>query len=149
MKIAGVSVPVSEQGHFTKTLTLNAGVNFIQARAVDASGNVGSANRLVIQDTLPPALTVTSPLDGDEIDGNRVLVQGYAEIGSVVTVNNSVIVAESRGAFSGWVLLSDNNFVLTIVATDAAGNSTTVVRTLEPVSLWTNWLYLPVILRTP
>src|SRR6266705_901839 len=115
---------------FTATVALTAeGNNVIHVVATDAAGNSTDSTRTVIHDTQPPVLTLTSPGDGLITKATSVPVSGTVTDLTAVTVNvNGIpLPVDPTGAFSGSVSLTEGSNVLTVTATDAAGNATTQV----------------------
>jgi predicted transcriptional regulator len=87
----------------------------------------GVVVRDVTVDTVPPWLVVDSPTEGTLTNSVRLEVRGRVEGGSTVTVDG--LAAEVSGdTFVAAVLLAEGVNDLGTVATDAAGNSETVVR---------------------
>src|SRR6266568_2018178 len=124
--------PASMSGtSFTATVPLAAeGNNVIHIVATDAAGHSTDSSRTVIHDTQPPVLTLTSPADGLITKDTTATVSGTVTDLTAVTVNvNGIpLPVDSTGAFHGAVALSEGSNILTIVATDAAGNATTDTR---------------------
>ncbi len=116
---------------FTATVALSTeGSNRIQVHATDAAGLSTDSTRTVIHDTQPPVLTLTSPADGLITREASVTVAGTVTDLTAVTVNvNGVPFAvDGTGSFSGPVALTEGTNILSVTATDAAGNTTTQVR---------------------
>lgn len=113
---------------------------YIDLEAANSSGKVttvaGSslpALKLVVQDTVYPVLTVSSPANGLVTAASSVTVSGTAadNVGiSSLTVNGVSVTVGSNGAFSRSVSLSAGQNTITVIATDTAGNKTTVTRTV-------------------
>lgn len=77
----------------------------------------------------PPKLEITAPSDGQKfISDKDISISGETDPGNKVTINDRFAIVGSDGKFNFKVSLSggDNNFK--IVATDTAGNQTTVER---------------------
>lgn len=93
-----------------------------------------------IVDTAPPALSVTSPIDGLKTNKSTVMIEGTTTdptSGAVsLTVNDVPVDIGPDGAFSYEYTLSNGENTITIVSTDAAGKKSTVVRhvTLDTVA---------------
>ncbi len=126
--------PASMSGaSFTATVPLAAeGNNVIHVVATDAAGHSTDSSRTVIHDTQPPVLTLTSPADGLITKDTTATVSGTVTDLTAVTVNvNGIpLPVDSTGAFHGAVALSEGSNILTVTATDAAGNATSQVRTV-------------------
>lgn len=125
----------SENG-FTCTYTptaLQDGPHTFVLNASDNDGNAASAvSTTFTVDTVPPVLNVTSPSDNFITNKNIVTITGTTNdvTSSPVTLKINEIPVEvgPDGAFSHDFTLNEGNNTITIVATDAVGKSTTVVR---------------------
>lgn len=129
--IDGVEASVGEGGVFSATVALGVeGEKVLTFSAVDAAGFRVDSTRTVIRDTAPPVLTVSAPGDGLVTNQASVTVSGTVIDLTAVTVNaNGVpLPVDGAGVFTGEVSLNAGANFVTVVATDAAGNSTTVVR---------------------
>src|SRR6266516_424050 len=126
--------PASMSGaSFSATVALSAeGNNVLHIVATDAAGHSTDSSRTVIHDTQPPVLTLTSPADGLITKDTTATVSGTVTDLTAVTVNvNGIpLPVDSAGAFHGAVALSEGSNILTVTATDAAGNATSQVRTV-------------------
>jgi hypothetical protein len=77
-------------------------------------------------------LTVAAPSDNLEVNQNFVTVSGSTEYGNTVKVNGVAVSTDLTGAFSKIVTnLPPGTNTITIIATDKAGNSTTISRTVK------------------
>jgi RHS repeat-associated protein len=129
--VNGDTVAVGPAGEFSTAVHLAIeGENTIHLWAEDETGNATELTRVVIRDTEPPALVVTSPPDGLVTSDPSVVVTGTVQDLTEVQVNvNGVpLVVDGTGAFSGEVLLDEGENFLTTTATDQAGNSSSTVR---------------------
>jgi hypothetical protein len=85
------------------------------------------ARALVAQDRLEPlAVSVTSPANGATISASPVTVTGTASAGSGISslsVGGQTVPVEPSGTWSANVPLNPGSNPITILATDAAGNS--------------------------
>jgi hypothetical protein len=131
--ITGAEIKMPKTPGFTITqIPIAAGTNVIVA-AVVVNGVEGthSAPITVIRDTVAPALTVTAPTPGEIMNGDLVTVTGKTDKDIDVQVRNettSTIVngrSTAKGLFSIDTMLRNGTNVLTIIATDGAGNQTT------------------------
>jgi bacillopeptidase F len=119
----------------------------IKSEAIDANGNRGYAYNVVVLDTSPPNLDIYTPEEGTTTTSNTILVEGYAEAGTLITINDTVVTNESTGFFSSWVILDGQEVILEIAATDEAGNTSTVTRTIYSTGVSSrNQIFLPMIL---
>jgi sugar lactone lactonase YvrE len=118
-------------GSFQVTVPLpQEGENTLLIRATDAAGNRTDSTRTVIRDTSPPVLSVSSPAEGLVTRAAEVVVTGSVQDRTRVTVqvNGTPLLGDSTGAFSGSMALAEGVNLLTITATDQAGNSSSVLR---------------------
>lgn len=85
-------------------------------------------------DTVPPALTITSPADGLITNEESLTVSGTTnDVTSTpvtVTVNGTPVTVQSNGSFTTTITLKSGANTITVVATDAAGLKTTITRTV-------------------
>lgn len=110
---------------------LSAGANVIEAVVVvDGVEGIRSASITVVRDTTAPALTVTAPKSGEIMNGDAVTVTGKTDKDVDVQVRNETTGtiesgrSTTKGAFSIGITLRNGTNVLTITATDGAGNQT-------------------------
>ena len=125
---------------YTPSSALSDGSHIVKIDASDNDGNVATQKSVsFIVDTVAPTLSVTSPVEGIVTNTSAVTVQGVTNdtTSSPVTVtvklnNGSAesVAVNSDGSFSKALTLSPGTNTITIVATDAAGKSTTVIRTV-------------------
>jgi bacillopeptidase F len=108
------------------------GANTISARLTDAKGNLSDASNIVsiTYANTPPKLVVSDPADNSTVNGDTasVVVNGTTDDNITVTINDRMVVVKSDDSFSYTFPLNDGDNTLKIVATDAAGNQTTVTR---------------------
>ncbi len=127
----GVSLTDAGGGNFSGSVPLNQGSNVLTTTATDLAGNATSVVRNVVRDTVPPALTVTSPAEGATTAVEMVTVSGtVSDLTSVTVTVNGAGVTVTSGSFSKSVTLDDGPNTIAVVATDAAGNTSTVSRTV-------------------
>ena len=91
-------------------------------------------------DTVPPTLSVTSPADGFVTNQAACNVQGTTNdltsspVSVTVKLNNGnaeAATVASNGCWSKTITLVEGTNTITVVATDSAGKSTTVTRTVK------------------
>lgn len=125
-------------GGFSCSYTLPAqtdGQHTVQFFVDDHDGNSADATSVTFTiDTVPPTLTVSSPVDNLHTNVDEVTVAGVTNDATstpvVVKVNGTVVSVGSDGSFSKVVELEEGENTITVVATDAAGKSSTVTRTV-------------------
>lgn len=120
---------------YTPTTALADGAHTITVNAADNDGNLADVATVNIKvDTVPPTLNLTSPTDGLITNQSTVTVAGTTnDVTSspvTLTVNGETVTVNADGSFSTTVSLTEGENVITVVATDAAGKSSTVTRTV-------------------
>ena len=112
------------------------GSNSIELSVTDNDGNKSNvASTSFIVSTAAPNLTVATPTEGlitnsstVTVTGNVAPGNGNVTIASLTVNDQSVPVSPSGGEYSYEHTLSEGANVITVKATDSAGNSTQVVR---------------------
>jgi bacillopeptidase F len=130
--ITGAEITMPKTAGFdVAKIPLSAGSNVIEAVAViNGVEGTRSAPITVVRDTSAPSLTVTTPTPGAIMDGDSVTVTGKTDKDIDVQVRNETTGtidsgrSTTKGAFSIAITLRDGTNVLTITATDGAGNQT-------------------------
>lgn len=112
-------------GAFSTKLALQDGANAISLTLLSGADVIARSAYTVIVDRQPPTLEVISPVNGANVDGPNVVVQGKAEVGATVTVNGRTIVPGQDGSFSESFTPTVGPVAITVVARDRAGNETT------------------------
>ena len=128
---------------------LSQGSHSFSVRAIDPAGNLSPtpATATWLIDTTAPTLTVTAPTAGQSTDlGNIVVTGNVTDNLSAVTLGISVDgqgyapTVAGDGSFSQSVALAAGQHVVAVTATDQAGNSSavnrTVIRRAIPVLIW-------------
>lgn len=123
------SGPVTH-GQFGIAVTLHDGANALTATAEVADGQTRpSAPVNVILDRVAPELTVTAPEDDSVTNRDAVTVTGTVTDDYLADVKvNGQAATVADGAFSHRLLLNEGANLISIVAADTAGNTTTVER---------------------
>lgn len=125
---------------YTPTAALADGSHTIKIDASDNDGNAATQKSVAFKvDTVPPTLSVSSPVDNLVTNQASCTVAGTTNdiTSSPVTLTiklnsgtaEAVTVADN-GAFTKTLTLVNGKNTITIVATDSAGKSTTVTRTV-------------------
>lgn len=138
--VSGVSVSgATATASYTPSTALAEGTHTVTVYAVDYDGNTSAeVTRSFTVDTVAPTLNVTSPADALITNQGTVVVAGTTNdsTSSPVTITISVgsktytPTVGTGGAFTQSVDLSNGVNTITIKATDAAGLTTTVTRTV-------------------
>src|SRR5439155_19650804 len=110
-------VPAAGDGPFTAVAT-----------ARDAAGNTATASVSVIVDSAPPQIAVASPAQGFLTNQSTVQIIGRVSDAAPVTLRlGDVLVPLSNNTFTqAAALLPEGERTLTLRATDAAGNESTL-----------------------
>ena len=135
VKVAGMPVIVQDNT-WSATVNLTAGPNTIEIVATDAAGNSSSVKRTITLDTTRPTLAVASPAQDISLNVPNVLFAGTVSDTTALSLEYSVngstfAVPVTNGTYSFNVdFAAEGNYPVTVTAVDAAGNSSTVVRTV-------------------
>ena len=121
---------VMPDGMFSAIVDVYGPETVIDIRVVDVVGHENMTKVKVLLDTTPPGLQVDSPLDGSWTSAEAVEVVGTTEPDAVVSVNGYTGTLE-EGLFRVEVPLGAGTVVLTVTATDPAGNWAAVVRVID------------------
>lgn len=133
LTVNGATVPVGTDGSFSANVAMPDGAGSITVTATDRAGNTTQVTRSITVDTSPPQLVVVSPADGLITAQASLTVSGTVEdsISGVPSVLvNGQSAAVSGGAFSLAVTLSESENEITVTATNGAGLSTTISRSV-------------------
>ena len=132
--INGEPASLNADNGFSRAFTLSEGNNRFVTSVVDNSGLETTDSRSVILDTAVPVITVTSPADNSTLAAGSATVTGYLDASGTVsaTVNGGSPqqAAMDGKAFSLAVNLANGSNTVLISASDLAGSSSTVKRSL-------------------
>jgi len=125
---------------YSPSSALADGEHTISVNASDYDGNAAITKSVTFKiDTVPPALSITSPTETLITNVASLVVTGITnDVTSspcAVTVNGASASVNSDGSFSKSITLSEGANTITVVSTDSAGKSTTITRhvTLDTV----------------
>ena len=132
--VNGTAVTVNPDGTFSTALALTIGSNTITVVATDTNNLQTTQTRTVTYDPNAPVLTVVTPADNSVTAQASVAVSGSVNESSTVAISvndGSSQTATMNGFnYSANVNLAAGVNTITIVATDLAGNTSTVKRTV-------------------
>lgn len=138
--IAKTAVTGGYECTYTPTTALADGSHTIKIDASDNDGNAATQKSVTFKvDTVPPTLSVTAPANNLVTNKAACTVTGVTNdvTSSPVTVTvklNSgaaeAVTVNADGSFSKALTLAAGVNTITVVATDSAGKSTTVTRTV-------------------
>lgn len=131
----GIQATPTEDG-YTCTYTptaLSDGDHTFKLNASDFDGNAAvEVSTSFKVDTTPPALTVNNPTEGLITNQPTITVDGTTNDATsspvTLTINDVPVEVTPEGTFTHEYTLSPGANIITVVATDAAGKSSTVVR---------------------
>ena len=132
--VNGTPVQLDAGNGFSLAVLMTEGRNSFVTTVLDNAGLETTDSRSITLDTKAPAITVSTPADNSILSAAAVLVTGYLDNPGTVsaTVNGGspqAAVMDGTG-FSVTLALADGSNTLLIGATDLAGNSSTVKRTV-------------------
>lgn len=118
---------------YTPSTTLADGQHTIKIDSADNDGNASIQTSISFKiDTVAPTLNVVNPTENFITNQPQITVEGTTNDATsspvTVTINNEPVIVQSNGSFSKQITLSEGENTITVVATDGAGKSTTVVR---------------------
>lgn len=126
---------------YTPSAALPDGSHTIKVDATDNDGNVAAQKNVTFKiDTVPPTLSISSPPDNLITNQLSCTVSGVTNdvTSSPVTVTIKLnsgaaepVTVNADGAFSKVLALATGENTITVVATDSAGKSTTITRTVN------------------
>lgn len=142
-EIAVNGQPATLQGsRFSHPLTLAEGANTITVSARDAAGNPATENRMVVLDTVRPAIAISAPAENALVPQTTITVTGVvadAHLPATVTVNRHAAPLTAEGQFSVEIAFPIAETQIAVVAADRAGNanssSRTVIRDVTPPTI--------------
>lgn len=125
---------------YTPAAALADGSHTIKINASDNDGNAATQKSVTFKiDTVPPTLSITSPIDNLVTNNSALNVAGITNDSTsspctvTIKLNNgtaTTVTVNADGSFSKDLTLTQGVNTITIVSTDAATKSTTVTRTV-------------------
>lgn len=79
----------------------------------------------------PPKIRVESPIEGQKVSGNSVLVFGTTEADAKITVNNQPVLVDSDGKFSVDIEVTKDTAEVIIMAESRSGKTSKVTRGIQ------------------
>jgi hypothetical protein len=132
LKAGDVVVPVAGNAFSYDAPLAADGPATIVFNAVDAAGNSATKELHVVRDTAAPSLQIATP-DADALVANLPLVvRGTVSDATTVTVtvNGTPATLTQEGWEASFATLTEGPQALVVIATDAAGNTTSLTRKL-------------------
>lgn len=140
---SGITTTATTNGYtcqYTPSSALSEGSHTIKFNVSDNDGNAATEASVTFKvDTVPPSLSWTSPADGEYVNSTTISIVGTTNdaTSSPVTLTakvgsgSAVTIPVSNGAFNSTVTGSEGANTITLTATDAAGKTTTITRTIN------------------
>lgn len=133
--ITKAATPGGYQCSYTPPTALSDGNHTVKFDVSDYDDNAATQSSVTFKvDTVPPVLNLTAPANGLVTKNAACAVSGNTNdlTSSPVTlkVNGATVTVNADGAFSTSVTLVEGSNTITVVATDSAGKSTTITRTV-------------------
>ena len=135
VEVSGAAITGGYSYSYTPAAALADGSHTITITAEDHDGNAAAAVTATIKiDTVPPTLNLSSPADGLVTNKAALVVNGVTNDATsspvTVTVNGKAAAVDADGSFSVSLTLTEGRNDISVVATDSAGKSTTIARTV-------------------
>jgi RHS repeat-associated protein len=132
VKVNGLLVNVAGDKSFITSVNLLQGNNAIIIVAKNVVGDSVSVIRNVKLDNISPVISITAPVDGFITNQSLVNISGTIQDATITSLMiNGTSVTVNNGAFATNLNLLEGLNHFTIVATDEAGNSTSLQRTVR------------------
>lgn len=133
---SGITTTQTDTGYTCSYKVPSALADGSHTFTLNVSDNDGNAATAVetsfIVDTTPPVLTITSPANNLVTNSSTITITGTTNdtlsTPVTLTINGTDVPVDEDGSFSYVYTLTEGGNVITSVATDAAGKSSTVVR---------------------
>lgn len=126
---------------YTPASAVSDGSHTVTVAVSDNDGNAATAKSTTFTvDTVPPTLNISAPADGISVNAQSLTVAGTTNdsTSSPVTIKITLngtdqgsVPVGSNGAFSKAVTLADGSNTIVVTATDAAGKTSSVTRTVK------------------
>lgn len=142
LTLDGQPVAMDSQGGFSVPVPLLEGPNTFVLVATDPAGNSGRRDIFVVRDTTPPVITLDSPQEGLVTNQRSFLVKGRVDDPTArLLVAGQSLSPAADGSFEVTLTPSEGSQLVVVLATDPAGNSGHVVRSVTldwtpPVLAW-------------
>lgn len=118
-----------------ETTLREEGLYYWRVATIDHQGLPGPKSKTnffkLFEDKTPPYLVVDAPSENDVVNDNLVRVSGNTEKNATITGNEKQVPVSSEGRFDFEATLDPGKNVIAVTAIDAAGNTTTILRTIR------------------
>jgi hypothetical protein len=116
-----LTLPGSSESRFQLPVELPDGKYYLRLAAFDGLAESAARTVSFTVDTRPPVITLLTPTG--EADQATIIISGEVDEPSALTLNGQPLITEARGRFSRELPLLAGNNIITLIATDAAGNT--------------------------
>ena len=125
---ASVTIALNGMPYASGTPVTADGYYVLSVSAADTFGNAAQAAVSFAVDKTPPGISVSSPADNGVVNATPVTLTGYIQDAhpEALTVNGSAVGSPGQSSFSAPVALTEGANVITLTATDRAGNSSSL-----------------------
>ncbi|MGA9752459.1 MAG: Ig-like domain-containing protein, partial [Acidobacteriota bacterium] len=123
-----VTIALNGMAYASGTPVTADGYYVLSVSAADTFGNAAQAAVSFAVDKTPPGISVSSPADNGVVNATPVTLTGYIQDAhpETLTVNGSAVGSPGQSSFSAPVALTEGANVITLTATDRAGNSSSL-----------------------
>lgn len=126
-------VPLQPEGSYKYQVTLQEGQNDIQVFIVDNDGNKRSSKTEVVVDIIPPVLVLNETYTDTTTSEDTFTIAGNVRDYNTLSIDGYDVTPRSNGDFSFPVPLYEGVNQIDIIATDAAGNTTSYQATIKMI----------------
>jgi hypothetical protein len=106
--INDIEIPIDTEGNFSYQAKLKEGANIFTVVAKDVAGNKSEVSFTISVSTVIPKITISSPVDWQEINDDNVVVSGKVDVlDSIVTINGQNVPLNEDGSFVYNLSLAD------------------------------------------
>ena len=128
--LGSTELMLGADGKHRGNVPLEEGSNLLVLVARDVAGNGSRSTLVVTKDATAPQLTVTTPAEGAKVAGTVVQVEGQVLDATPlqVRVAGQAVAVGADGRFQHAVSVAQGAVSVQVVATDAAGNTASLVR---------------------
>lgn len=106
------------------TVELQDDWNDFQLEFTDDDGINWNYSKKLLVDRIAPVLSMNRNYDGISTEENKIIISGIALDLNSLIVNGEAVIPAADGSFSKELTLAKGENVVTVIAADAAGNST-------------------------
>ena len=123
---------IATEDGFETEITLNEGENEVYVEIADEEKKLSKKSPIykVFYKNKKPELLIGTPVDGERVIRDEVVINGQTDSDASVKINGSPAVTDSEGTFSHTVRLKEGENRIEVTAADDAGNTETKIITV-------------------